>query len=170
MILTSKEANKLLKKLNEEYQMLLNEEAENCTFVASTSENVEECRPKYNYEETQIKLKEIEHKIRKIKHAINVFNTTTKIDSIDATIDEVLVLMPQLTHEKEKLANLRKNKEKSRVKNKYSEYAGERVDYTYINYNLEKVKKDYEDVIDKLNNIQIALDKVNSQSKIEIEL
>ena len=169
MKLSSKEANKLLKKLNEDYQLLLNEENENSTFIASITENVEDCRPKYNYDETQKQLEELESKIRKLKHAINVFNTTTKVDGFDMYIDEVLIMLPQLSQKKEKLSNLRKNKEKTRVKNKFGEYYGERVDYTYINYNLDQVKSNYEKIVDDLNCIQIALDKANIKKEIEIK-
>ena len=42
--MTSKEANKLLKKLNEDYNQLLLEESEVSTFIASVTENVEDCR------------------------------------------------------------------------------------------------------------------------------
>ena len=168
MKITSKEANKLLKKLNEDYNQLLLEESEISTFVASVTENVEDCRPKYNYEETQKKIKDYEIKIRKLKHAINIFNTTTNVEGFDMNIDEVLVWLPQLTKQKEKLASLRKNKERTRVKDRYGSYT-ERIDYIYINYDIEKVKKDYDEVANALNSLQIALDKANGQGRVEID-
>lgn len=170
MKLSSKEANKLLKKLNEDYQLMLNEENENCTFIASTTENVEDCRPKYNYVETQKLLCDLEARIRKLKHAINVFNTTTIIDDFDITIDEALVLMPQLTKKKEKLSILRKNKERCRVKNRYGDYVGERIDYIYVNYNIDEVKKDYDDIVNELDKLQISIDKANVSGRIEVDI
>ena len=170
MKLSSKEANKLLKKLNEDYQLMLNEENENCTFIASTTENIQDCRPKYNYTETQKLLCDFEVKIRKLKHAINVFNTTTVIDDFGITIDEALVLMPQLTKKKEKLSILRKNQQRCRVKNRYGDYVGERIDYTYINYSLDDVKKDYDDVVNELDRLQISIDKANVSGRIDVNI
>ena len=66
MKMSSKEANKLLKKLNEDYKALLSEEEMSKTFVASVQEKVEECRPKYDYEEMQKALTDLEDKIRKL--------------------------------------------------------------------------------------------------------
>lgn len=170
MKLSSKKANKLLKKLNDDYQLMLSEENENCTFIASTTENIEDCRPKYNYEEIQKKLYDFEVKIRKLKHAINVFNTTTVIYDFGITIDEALVMLPQLTKKKEKLSILRKNKERCRVKNRYGDYIGERIDYIYINYNLDDIKKDYDDVVDELDKLQISIDKANTSGSIEVNI
>ena len=169
MKITSKEANKLLKKLNEDYQSLLAEEELSKVFVAATIENVEECRPKYDYVETQKKLKSMQEKIRKLKHAINVFNTTTKVEGFDVTIDEILVLMPQLTKQKEKLLSMKNKNVRQRALNRYGEYGSSRIDYTYVNYDIEAVKKDYDETVDTLSRAQMALDKANTSSKIEID-
>lgn len=169
MKITSKEANKLLKKLNDDYQSLLAEEELSKSFVAATVENVEDCRPKYDYGETQQKLKCMQEKIRKLKHAINIFNTTTKVEGFDTTIDEILVLMPQLTKQKEKLFDMKNKTVRQRALNRYGEYASSRIDYTYVNYDIEKVKKDYDETVDILTKAQMALDKANSSSKIDID-
>ena len=64
---TSAQANKLLKKLNEEYQALLAEEEQCSTFLASMGENPETVRPEYNYTEVQQKLNALEKQIIKLK-------------------------------------------------------------------------------------------------------
>ena len=46
---TSAQANKLLKKLNDEYDLLLAEEAESSTFLAAMGEDPESVRPEYDY-------------------------------------------------------------------------------------------------------------------------
>ena len=73
---TSAQANKLLKKLNDEYTALLDKETRSRDFRAAMGEDVESVRPVYDYAETQIRLTELEAKIRKLKHAINIFNAT----------------------------------------------------------------------------------------------
>ena len=83
---TSAQANKLLKKLNDEYTALLDKETRSRDFRAAMGEDVESVRPVYDYAETQIRLAELEAKIRKLKHAINIFNATQTVDGFDMTI------------------------------------------------------------------------------------
>lgn len=68
---TSAQANKLLKKLNDEYSALLDKEQRSRDFRAAMGEDVESVRPAYDYAETQARLAELEGKIRALKHAIN---------------------------------------------------------------------------------------------------
>ena len=97
---TSAQANKLLKKLNDEYTALLDKETRSRDFRAAMGEDVESVRPVYDYAETQIRLAELEAKIRKLKHAINIFNATQTVDSFDMTIDELLVYIQAAGDEK----------------------------------------------------------------------
>lgn len=76
--LTSAEAAKILKKLNEELSSVMRKEEQSKDFLAAMGEDPETVRPKYDYEDTSKKIDEIETKIRLLKHSINVFNTTTK--------------------------------------------------------------------------------------------
>jgi hypothetical protein len=49
---TSAQANKLLKKLNDEYSALLDKEQRSRDFRAAMGEDVESVRPAYDYAET----------------------------------------------------------------------------------------------------------------------
>ncbi len=71
MTYTSAQANKLLKKLNDEHAALLDKENRSKDFRAAMGEDVESVRPAYDYTDTQKKLAELEQRIRKVKHAIN---------------------------------------------------------------------------------------------------
>ena len=53
---TSAEANKLLKKLNDEYTALLDKETRSRDFRAAMGEDVASVRPVYDYAETQARL------------------------------------------------------------------------------------------------------------------
>ena len=77
---TSSEANKLLKKLNSDYQNILFTESQSKTFLAATGEDPESVKPAYDFAKTQEEIKAITKKIRTVKHAINQFNTTTVVD------------------------------------------------------------------------------------------
>lgn len=167
MTYTSAEANKLLKKLNEEYNALLAKETRSREFRAAISEDIESVRPHYDYSEVQMRLAELEEKIRKVKHAINCFNTTQLVDGFNMTIDEMLVYIPQLTRRKAKLSEMTSRMPKERV---YEEFGRQSniIDYTYANYNIDHVEQDLETTTDELSRAQLALDTVNQRETFDI--
>lgn len=164
---TSAEANKLLRKLNDEKTSVMYREENGKEFLAAVGEDIESVRPKYDFTETQNAIAGIETKIRKLKHAINVFNSTTIIPEFDMTIDEMLVYIPQLTAAKNKLAimkdKLPKVREQTRVNSSI-------LDYRYLNYDVETVTAEYEKVTDTLSKAQNALDSVNMNQTLEVDI
>lgn len=165
--MTSAEAAKLLRKLNDEQASLLARE-ENCRqFLASVGEDVEACRPAYDYAETQAMLQDLEDQIRTLKHALNVFNVTTVVPGFDMTIDEMLVYIPQLTQRRNKLADMKARLPKQRVEEQYGRQSNI-IDYSYANYDLAAVEADYERVGDELSRAQLALDAVNQRDMFEL--
>ena len=152
---TSAQANKLLKKLNDEYSALLDREQRSRDFRAAMGEDIESVRPAYDYAKTQARLEELEGAIRRLKHAINRFNTTQVVDGFGITIDEMLVYIPQLTKRKSK-----------RVEEQYGRQSNI-IDYTYTNYDLAAVEADYEKTSDELSRAQLALDTVNQRDSFE---
>ena len=163
---TSAEANKLLKKLNDEYAALLEKERRSRDFRAAMGEDVASVRPAYDYAKTQARLAELEENIRRIKHAVNCFNTTQLVDGFDMTIDEMLVYIPQLTKRKSKLLEMKSKLPKERVEEQYGRQSNI-IDYTYTNYDLAAVEADYEKVVDELSRAQLALDAVNQRESFE---
>ena len=117
MKLTSAEANKMIRALRDQHRLLLLQEENVVSFIAATTEDIEEVRPSYSYEETAARFEEIERKIRKIKHALNVFNATTVVDGFDMTIDEMLVFLPQASDRLRKLEDMLAKPEKARAMN-----------------------------------------------------
>ena len=163
---TSAEANKLLKKLNDEHAALLDKETRSRDFRAAMGEDVASVRPAYDYTETQVRLAELERKIRTLKHAINRFNTTQAVDGFDMTIDELLVYIPQLTKRKAKLLEMKSRLPKERVDEQYGRQSNI-IDYTYTNYDIAAVEADYEKTADELSRAQLALDAVNGRETFE---
>ena len=162
-----RQANKLLKKLNDEHAALLDKENRSKDFRAAMGEDVESVRPAYDYADTQKKLAELEQRIRKVKHAINVFNATHVIPDFGMTIDEMLVYIPQLTQRKNKLADMKARLPKQRVEEQYGRQSNI-IDYSYANYDLAAVEADYERVGDELSRAQLALDAVNQRDTFEL--
>lgn len=163
---TSAQANKLLKKLNDEYSALLDKEQRSRDFRAAMGEDIESVRPAYDYAKTQARLEELEGTIRRLKHAINRFNTTQVVDGFGITIDEMLVYIPQLTKRKSKLLEMKSRLPKERVEEQYGRQSNI-IDYTYTNYDLTAVEADYEKAADELSRAQLALDTVNQRDSFE---
>ena len=163
---TSAQANKLLKKLNDEYSALLDKEQRSRDFRAAMGEDIESVRPAYDYAKTQARLEELEGTIRRLKHAINCFNTTQVVDGFGITIDEMLVYIPQLTKRKSKLLEMKSRLPKERVEEQYGRQSNI-IDYTYTNNDLAAVEADYEKTADELSRAQLALDTVNQRDSFE---
>lgn len=167
MLLTSKEASKKLKELETEHVYLLSREAQAKTFLAAVGEDVESCRPEYDYQKYQKDLEIIEDKIIKLKHAINDFNVKTTVDGFDKTIDEMLIYIPQLSKRCDKLGSMlgKLPKERNEITMRSSI-----IDYRYLNYDPDKAKEDYLATKDELSKAQIALDKINVTKTFEVEI
>ena len=166
---TSAQANKLLKKLNETQSAILKKEGLSKEFLASIGENIESIRPAYNFIETNEELNFINEQIRKVKHAINLFNIQTIIPEFNITIDEALVLIPQLTQLKLKFSSMKDKLPKMREQGTYSRN-NSIVEYRYLNYNVGEVEKEYEGVSENLAKLQTALDIINTTCYMEIEI
>lgn len=167
MLVTSKEANKMLHELEMEFNHLISEEEQAKSFLAAVGEDIESCRPKYNYEESQDAIKLIEDKIIKLKQANNKFNIETAVDGFDKTIDEMLIYIPQLTQRSRKLNIMQSKLPKTReAMNMRSNI----IDYRYVNYDIDVVKQDYKATVDELHKAQIALDTVNVTKQFEVNI
>lgn len=167
MKMTSAEASKLIRQLKDQINLLRRQEAGVLSFVAATTENVEEVRPAYSYEETVAKYEELEGKIRKIKHALNVFNATTAPEGVDMTIDELLVFLPQATERLQELAGMLAKPPKSRATDTGRTSI---IEYEYLNYDLQTVQRDYDALMEKKNRVMTALDLTNNTVSFEVEL
>lgn len=167
---TSSQAGKMLRKLNDDYAALLKKEEMSKDFLVSLGENAESVRPEYDFLSTQKELEEIERKIRIVKHALNVFNSQTVIPEFDITIDEMLVLIPQLSKRKQKLAAMKGKLPKMREQSNGYARISSVVEYRYLNYEVSEVESEYEKVVELLAKAQMALDLANNSQTLEIDL
>lgn len=169
MRVTSAQAAKILRQLNNELSTLQIRESNSQSFLAAMGEDIESVRPAYDYAEMQKSQKAVEAKIRKLKHALNVFNATTIIPEFGITIDEMLVYLPQLSIRCTKLSNMQNALPKAREESHYSRGPAI-IDYRYTNYDIEQVAADYTAVSKELAKAQTALDLVNNTVEFEIEI
>lgn len=168
--MTSAYANKVLKKLNEDKCFWCSREKEDSTYVAALDE--EPMVPDYNYEEVARNIADIDAQIVKIKHAINVTNCTNEIMVGDTkmTVDTILVRMAQLNKRKSILDTMRKQQPKSRISSGFYSSRKTSPEYQYINYDLDLIKKEYEQVDAEVSAMQIALDKYNQTVEFDVDI
>ncbi len=166
MKLTSAEAAKMLRKLNDDLEALRVRESASEVFVAAISENVEDVRPEYDFAKTREEEELLAGQIRKLKHALNVFNATTEVPGFGMTIDAMLVYIPQLTNTRNRLAAMKRRLPKERVEAGFRS-ASNIIDYRYANYDIAAAQAAYDEVSNRLAKAQTALDLVNSTVTFE---
>ncbi len=166
---TSSEANKLLRRLNEERAAVLAKEQKSSTFRAALGEDSESVRPKYDYTAVQNTIEKLDQKIRIVKHAINQFNLTQTVPGFPMTVDQMLVYIPQLTEKKKKLTIMKGRLPKQRETEDRFGRASSVIDYLYVNYDIEAVETDYRTTVDELAKAQTALDTLNNTLLMEID-
>ncbi len=169
--MTSAYANKLLRKLNEDKEYWKKKENDGFVYVAALDE--EPLIPEYDYKAVAGKIAEIDEKIAKIKHVINVANATNSIDveGEKMTVDTILVKMAQLNQRKFTLDRMRNMQPKERINSgTFSSSRKTAPEYRYINYDMEVVKADYEDIDNTISAMQLALDKYNQTFEFDVEL
>lgn len=170
MRMTSAEAAKLLRKLQEELDNVLLMEEQSREFSAALGEDVESVRPAYDYGEVQRQIQGLEKQIRRVKHSISAFNLVQEVPGFEGmTIDQMLVYIPQLSRRKAKLALMQQRLPKQRERAGYGG-GSQIIDYSYANYDMETVRADYEKAAEELSRAQTALDLVNTTAQLEIVL
>ena len=167
--MTSAQAAKELKRLNDLHTALLEKEQKAAVFTAAIQEDIEQARPEYCYGNIQTDLRIIEEKIISLKHSINQFNLTYMIEGFDMTIDQMLVYIPQLTARKKKLERMAGRLPKERLSSGYSR-SSNFIEYMYCNYDVEKIKCDLEETVKELAAAQMVLDKVNSTVEFDVDI
>ena len=167
--MTSAQAAKELRKLNDQHDAMLAKENKSREFVAAIQEDIEKIRPVYDYTGVQTDLERMESQIRALKHAINTFNLSQEVPGFGMTIDQMLVFIPQLTARKKKLDYMRKKLPREREDSGYGR-SSSIVEYKYANYDIATVEADYLEAVDKLAAAQNVLDQVNSTVEFDVEM
>ena len=163
---TSASANKLVKLLEDKKAYLLQQERNDSTYVLADDEKEE--IPAYEFRETNEKIDEIDSKIRKLKHALNVFNSTTVLP-VGITIDEALVEMAQLNNKLPRLDMMRNAKTKTRMSG-YNAGRRDVAEYQYLNYDPKEVETVHEKDLRRVQQLQLALDKINQTVEFEVDV
>jgi hypothetical protein len=180
---TSAEACKLIKMLEEEKEAALEEEMEQCTYKLLEGE--EELPLTYDYETTRAFVDERDRKIKKLRHAIHKFNMETVLCGYGITIDEALVQLAQMSRKLKVLERMKripvvtKNRATLRDLSAASGLLGNRradssltclFEYEYANFDVATCKSDYAQLYEKVSALQLAIDLYNQTKAFEVEL
>ncbi|MCC8140531.1 MAG: hypothetical protein LIO67_09605 [Lachnospiraceae bacterium] len=172
MKVTSAYASKILRQLKEEKEYWRGLEMQSSVYTAAVDETP--VVPEYDYSEVAAKIADIDEKVRRVKHAINLANvsSTVTVNGTEMSIDTVLVKMTQLNWRKNILDSMRQRLPKTRVDHAFSRYrsANRSPEYEYVNYDLDLVKAQYEQISREIMDIQMALDRHNQTFEFEVEI
>ena len=166
---TSAEANKLLKGIEGRISDIKRKEDLTSSFRVASGEDVESLRPQYDFAATQKELNSLEEMARIVKHAINAFNLTHTLPGFEGlTIDQALVLIPQVLERVGKLRSMSGVLPKQRIADRYS--SANYVDYLVSNYDIEEAERAYIEAKKLLASLHLALDTVNTTETMEIDI
>lgn len=168
--MTSAYANKMLKSLEEDKSFWVNKEETSSTYVATINE--EPVVPEYAYAEVAATIAELDEKIAIIKHALNVTNANAKVQvgDVEMSVDTILIKMAQLNKRKLVLDKMRKQLPKAREEQHSYMSRNAVPEYRYINYDLDLIKNEYEQVSNVIMEMQMALDKYNQTVQFEVDI
>lgn len=172
---TPASAAKYLRALQDEKQNLLRKEDIRCEYVAAVGEEPEV--PAYDYAATRARVAEIDAIVRKVRHALHAHNVATTLPDCDVTVDEALIDLAQLSAERRTLDMLRDRQQKAR-KDSYDRFIGRRrgdgphdvVEYVYANYDVDQAERDYQEVYQRVVDLQTAIDYSNQITSFKVDI
>ena len=163
--MNSDTANKTIKNLQAEVDMILSAETRDRTYTYGVSETP--CPPAYSFTDTQAKLDVLRKKMAVLRHAINKFNITTKLPGCgDMTVDEGLGRMSLLHREKQRLYEMLQIPEQTRTRG----YGSREADFVHRNFEIDEVQAEYDKVCDELMALQQSVNIANLTMTFEVDI
>lgn len=156
------ELMKEIKILEEKKTDILNLEQEECKITYLDGEK--KMSSLYSYDTVRKEVDDIDSKIRRYKSLLAYSNATTKVEEFDMTIGECLIYLASLNSKKTYLTSFASKKQKSRISSTYNN----KVEYTELLYDVNKVKQELEDLQRLIAKLQMAIDRTNLTNLIEI--
>lgn len=174
-IFTPASAAKYLRALEDEKQNLLRRETKRCCYLAAAGEEPEV--PVYDYAATRARVAQIDAIVRKVRHALHAHNVATVLPQGDVTVDEALIDLAQLSSQRRTLDDMRNRQQKERYDG-YDPLFGRRrsdvqrdvVEYMYANYDVDQAERDYQEVYQRIIDLQSAIDYSNQTTSFEVDI
>ncbi len=156
------ELMKEIKILEEKKNDILTLEEEECKITYLEGEK--KMCSNYSYDVVRNEIDEIDNEIRKYKSLLAVSNATIIVPEFNMTIGECLIYLASLNSKKSLLASFASKKQITRISSTYNT----KVEYTELLYDVDKVKKELEDLQRLIAKLQMAIDRTNLTNLIEI--
>lgn len=155
------EAMKEVRLLEEKKEMLLERECER--FRVSYKEGECKVDTGYSYRKTREEIAALDTRIRRIKGALAAANCVCRLEEFGVTIGEALVMLAQWNAEYGRLYTLSAQQQLTRriTPNGILEY-------TECLYDVEEAAKERDALKKRIGELQIAIDRANLLSMIEI--
>ena len=155
------EAMKLIKDLEEEKELLVY--GENRRSTVSYKEGEEKVLPDYNYQNTRVRIAELDGEVRRIKFVISKANCEVQLEGFGISICEGLILLAQYRKEYDRLSRLATRDQVTRRITPNGV-----LEYTECLYNVKEVEKAQKELNTTIGKLQVAIDKANLVNEIEI--
>lgn len=154
------EAMKEIRLLEEEKAILLEKECER--FRVSYKEGESKVDTGYSYQSTREKVAALDLRIREIKSALAKANCTCRLEGFDVSIGEALVMLAQWNAEYGRLSMLSAQQLSRRIT------PNGILEYTECLFDVEEVARERNALKQRIGALQIAIDRANLLSEIEI--
>lgn len=132
--------------------------------LTTYSENEKQIVSDYNYVEVSKKIDEIDNTIRHLKQLLSYANSTVVVEGFNMTIAEALVYLAQLHSKMKRLEQL---KNRAPLTRESPNYRSATVEYTKTNYDVELVQKEYDELLETIQKLQMAIDRTNLNNMID---
>lgn len=119
----------------------------------------------YNFLNNRNRINDLYLEERKIRNLLSIFNTKTLVIGYDFNINEGLVRLAQLKEEIKVLTNLARKSQYESTTN----YRNNEVIIYKVSYNIDEAKNYLRKAQKEMSALQVAIDKTNLNSQIEIE-
>ena len=156
------EVIKYIKELESKKNVLLRQESNDCTYTYQ--DETSKIVPVYDYKKTRKAIDILDTKIRKLRHALAVANCTVVVDEFNVTLGEALIMLAQYQNKCQLLSSMSSRQQISQR----SSYSG-KMEITCCNYDVEKVVKEYEELRLVIGRLQVAIDRANLTSYVDVE-
>ncbi|NLY62581.1 MAG: hypothetical protein GX074_01810 [Erysipelothrix sp.] len=158
---TIKESMKHISLLQQQINSITQEENNNNFINYANSKDKDETD--FDFEAVNQEIEALNAEILKIRSAINKANQTTMVGVNDYSISDALIRIAQLSANSERFKILASNKQKDRN----STFSGS-IEYTEYLYDVKVAKELYLTTVEKIHQLQTAVDKANILTEIEI--
>ena len=119
----------------------------------------------YNFLNNRNRINDLYLEERKIRNLLSIFNTKTLVIGYDFNINEGLVRLAQLKEEIKVLTNLARKSQYESTTN----YRNNEVTIYKVSYDIDEAKNYLRKAQKEMSALQVAIDKTNLNSQIDIE-